>query len=135
MKALQERVYQLEQATPNTQQLVKQIKCLATPSNSVYHGPDSVEHFTEFSIDTVLKEFEQIAPDVFRLLKILGSYYQHVQEGEEVSSIQGSKVVMAMCALLKSRTIRVLGLHLLISFMLVAWSTSRQVCVSKCMYM
>ena len=135
VKALQERVHQLEQATPNTQQLVIQIKCLATPTTPVYHGPDSVEHFTEFSIDTVLNEFEQIAPDVFRLLKTLGNLDQQVQEGEEVSSIQGSKVVMAMYALLKSRTIKVLGLQLLISFMLVARSTSRQVCVSKCTYM
>ena len=93
-----------------------------------YHGPDTVDHFNGFTMAKLLEEFEQFAPDVLQLLRALGhTGTRNDDDDEEVDPTTDTKVVMAMCALLKSRTRKVLGLQLLISFMLVARSTSSQV--------
>ena len=76
-------------------------------------------------MDQLLKEFEQYAPDVLQLLKALGDV--QTTGANEVAPTQNGKVVVAMCTLMRSRTRRVLGLQLLISFMLVARSTNSQV--------
>ena len=98
---------------------------LTTSKNIAYHGPDTVDHFDGFTMGKLLEEFELFAPDVLQLLRALGHTGTH--DDEEVDPTADTKVVMAMCALLKSRTRKVLGLQLLISFMLVARSTSSQV--------
>ena len=122
VKALEERVHGLEE------QLVGQINSLTTSKNVAYHGPDTVDHFNDFTMAKLLEEFELLSPDVLRLLRILGNTGRRDNEDdEEVDPTSDTMVVMAMCALLKSRTRKVLGLQLLISFMLVARSTNSQV--------
>ncbi len=123
VKALEDRVSELEQA--NQRSLVGQINTLTTSSHSASHGPDTIHHFQEFTMDQLLKEFEQYAPDVLQLLKALGDV--QTTGADEVAPTQDGKVVVAMCTLMRSRTRRVLGLQLLISFMLVARSTNCQV--------
>ena len=120
VKALEERVCGLEQ------HLCGQINSLTTSNHIAYHGPDTVDHFNGFTMAKLVEEFEQSAPDVLQLLRALGHTGTR-DDDEEVDPTADTKVVMAMCALLKSRTRKVLGLQLLISFMLVARSTSSQV--------
>lgn len=124
MRALEERVRELEQT--NQRYLVGQMNALTISSHSAYHGPDTVSNFDAFTMDQLLKEFEQYAPDVLQLLKTLGDV--QTTGANEVSPTQDDgKVVVAMCTFMRSRTRRVLGLQLLISFMLVARSTNCQV--------
>lgn len=99
MKALEERVHGLEE------QLVGQINSLTTSKNVAYHGPDTVDHFNDFTMAKLLEEFELLSPDVLRLLRILGNTGRRDNEDdEEVDPTSDTMVVMAMCALLKSRT-------------------------------
>ncbi len=61
VKALEERVSELEHA--NQRSLVGQINTLTSSSHSASHGPDTIRHFHEFTMDQILKEFEQYAPE------------------------------------------------------------------------
>ena len=40
--------------------------------HQVVDGPDTLEHFHSFSIDTVITELKSNAPDVYQLMMILG---------------------------------------------------------------
>lgn len=123
VKALEERVHGLEE------NLAGQINSLTASNNLAYHGPDTVDHFNHFTMAKLLEEFEQLSPDVLRLLRVLGGTgsVDGNDDDKEANPTSDTRVMVAMCALVKSRTRKVLGLQLLISFMLVARSTSRQV--------
>ena len=58
VKALEERVHGLEE------QLVGQINSLTTSKNVAYHGPDTVDHFNDFTMAKLLEEFELLSPAI-----------------------------------------------------------------------
>ena len=115
----EERIYQLEKKQPAVVTLTDQMGSLAAPQNIPYH---TVEHFNTMTLETVIGECKQLAPDVLHLLGKLGN-----AEADEVDG----KLLMALCALIRSRTRRALGVQLLMSFMVVARSTSTQVCYGQ----
>jgi hypothetical protein len=45
---------------------------LVFPEHFVFHGPNTVDSFRDFCMDTVLCEVNQYSPEVFQLLKALG---------------------------------------------------------------
>ena len=90
---LQERIKQLEKEVKEyPRSLVSQVDHLVSPSHAVFHGPNTIDNFEHFSIDKITKEFEQYAPDVFKLLTEIGDS----SEGDV-----DVKVVTAMSALVK----------------------------------
>ena len=93
---------------------------------SVNHGPNTVNHFEEFSIDVVLAELRRNAPDVYKLFSIMGQTNQHNDE-DNLARLSQLRVMTSMTTLLKCRSVKVLGVQLLIAFMLIARSTSKQV--------
>ena len=123
---LQERIKQLEKEVDELKQyprsLVSQVDHLVSPSHAVYHGPNTIDNFEHFSIDKITKEFEQYAPDVFKLL---------TEIGDSTEGDVDVKVVTAMTVLVKLHSRKALGLQLLTSFMLLSRGTSRQVCLHK----
>ena len=48
------------------------------------------------------------------------------KEGDEDSDQGTLRSTIAVCTLLKGHSVKVLGLQLLLSFMLIAWATSKQ---------
>jgi hypothetical protein len=123
---LKERIKELEKEVAQLKEyprsLVSQVDQLVGPSHAVYHGPNTIDNFNHFSIDTIIKEYEQYAPHLFKLLSEIGD------------SCEGDtdvKVVTAMSAIVKLRSRKALGLQLLTSFMLLSRGTSRQVCLHK----
>ena len=123
---LQERIKELEKEVAELKEyprsLVSQVEQLVSPSHAVYHGPNTIDNFEHFSIDTITKEYEQYAPELFKLLTEIGD----CSEGDT-----DVKVVTAMSAIVKLRSRKALGLQLLTSFMLLSRGTSRQVCLHK----
>ena len=126
LRIMEERVRELEQAQAKSH-LVDQMNALPVSSNAIQHGPDTIDHFTDLSMEKLLSECKQFAPDVLRILQTIGHLDPDSLGGEDLGDSKDGKVVMALCTLLKSRSRKVLGLQLLVSFMLVARSTSRQV--------
>ena len=93
---------------------------------SANHGPNTVNHFEEFSIDVVIAELKRNAPDVHKLFSILGQTNRH-DDGDDLKRLSQLRVMTSMTTLLKCRSVKVLGVQLLIVFMLIARSTSKQV--------
>ena len=127
VQMLEARVRELEQRplqhTYNP--LLKQVEAVFREGQNVLHGPDTPTRFDNFSLAAVTDELRTFAPDLFSLLNRLAKSQRN--EASEEVTVEQRKVVMSLCTLLNARSQRVKGLQLLISFMLVARATSKQV--------
>ena len=128
---LLERVRQLELQLKQYQRvfcdtLNSQLETVMNPHHLVVHGPNTVEHFDQFSIDGVVSEFKQHAPRGYEVFQSLGRSCDDDPNRE-------IKIITSLCTLIKSRSKKVLGIQLLISFMLLARSTNKQVCICQIM--
>ena len=122
IRLLEERVAELEkEKTFSPIQLSSEFLSLVTPEHATYHGPDTISHFETFNIDTVIAEMYQCAPNLYQLLLSLG---KTVPSGSHLEAV---RVATALSILLKSHSTKVLGVQLLVTLMLLARSTSRQV--------
>ena len=95
--------------------------------HSAYHGPDTLVHFDNLSINGILNEFKLHAPELWKLLTTIAQTDMHSLDGEEEDLQDTAKVVVSLCTLLKRRSRRVLGLQLLMGFMLIARAINKRV--------
>lgn len=123
---LEQQVQQLQQKLEHESALAKQLddqmQSLLNPNLLAYHGPDSIEHLRGFSMDSIIEEFTMNAPDVMDLIQQLGNCSRHGDSdaGGDHLRIATLRSATALCTLLKCRSVKVLGLQLLIAFMLIA---------------
>ena len=72
----QQRVTELEN-TRETQislpTIQNQMAAILDVKHQVYHDPNTVDNFHNFSIESVISELQNYAPDVFQLLQLLGN--------------------------------------------------------------
>lgn len=129
---LQERVSQLEAEVQSLQQssvplsvIQQQLDQLTSSNGIIMCGPDTLEHLESFTIDSVLEELRTNAPDLLQLFETLGQTSRNVH-GDDLA-VEQVKSLVSICTLLNARTRRAKGLQLLISIMLIARSTSKQV--------
>ena len=122
---LQKRVRQLEDRVRELEQhldLSREINSLLAPNLSLYHGPNNITNFRNFTMDGMVEEMMTISPTLYGLFQTLGQTSRHAGDhGVDVS------VVMSLSTLLKCRSQKVLGVQLLITLMLLARSTNKQV--------
>ena len=114
------------------QLLCSEVDSAVCSRQMLLHGPDTVERFSEFSMSAVITELQASCPQLYQLVQQLGCTQRNARDGclpdEEL------KGVMVVSTLLNARSVRVKGLQLMISLMLVARATSRQVHVHTCIY-
>ena len=115
-----------EKSALSPSQLTSQIDSITLAQYSAYHGPNTIAHFNDFSIDHLIKEFKEHAPDVWQLVNLLGDT-ERFSENDDLLSVAQQRTTSIMCSLLKCRSQKTVGLQLLISLMLIARSTSRRV--------
>ena len=104
--------------------LVSQVQLMINSAHSSYHGPDTADHFHSFSIDHVISELHTHAPDVFRLFNIIGNADRG--EDAEHAKVAQLQCVSSLLNLLKCQSVKVLGIQLLMTFMLIARATNKQ---------
>lgn len=127
VQLLEERIIQLEQEkSRGTPQLSSEFLSLLQPVHAVYHGPDSIAHFESFSIDAIISEFQQLAPNLYELLKSLGGGASAANDSDGMQ-LEEVRVATSLSILLKCRSVKLLGVQLLLTLMLLARATSRQV--------
>ena len=125
---LKQKVAELEQKCSLAQTLDNQMQALLHPTMASYHGPNSIDHFTSFSLNTLMEELRANAPDVVELLSHLARCERFDNEKTDDShSIAVLRSTTALCTLLKGRSVKVLGLQLLRSFMMIARAISKEV--------
>ena len=117
---LEARVKELEKMSPVM--LTQQADHLQH-SSLILCGPDTPDHFQNFSIDGVIQELQEQAPDMYKFFMQLCDVQRNVSPDSSISI----KEITSLCTVLNARSNRVKGLQLLISMMLIARSTSKQV--------
>ena len=90
-------------------------------------GPDTCENFDTFSINMDITELHCNAPDAYQLVMALGMTDRNWASEDDSVTVEQLHAIMSKCTLLKARSVRVKGVQLLISLMLIARSTNRQV--------
>lgn len=126
---LQEKIADMEQQKHSAfsqRKLDAQMGQLLRPDLNVFHGPDTLEHFDRFSVDEVIAEMQINAPDLIELFNTIGQINRH-DEADELVRLSQLRVMTSLVTLLKCRSVQVLGIQLLLTFMLIARSTSKQV--------
>ena len=83
------------------------------------------EHFCDFSIDSVICELRRHVQDVYAPFMHLGDVERNMHAGE-ATSLPERKAVSALCTLLNAQCSRVKGMQLLLSVMLIARYTVKQ---------
>ena len=128
VKHLEGRVAELERLQSTAimpERVESQVMYMLNPSREVYHGPDTLQHFQTFSVDEVLSEIRTHAPEVLRLFQLIGKPDRH--DDPEMARVSQITLMSSLVTLLKCRSIKVLGVQLLLTFMLIARATSKQV--------
>ena len=116
---LEMRLQELETTAYTPATLDAQMNQAMNPHFQIYHGPDSTAHLEDVSVEQMIAEVNQQAPDVFRLLTMLG----RAPSLTDTPGVNDMKTVNALCALTKGRSEEVLGIQLLVGLMLIARST------------
>ena len=76
-------------------------------------------------METVIDEIKTNAPSIYQLFLELGDTRRNAID--ETTSAEQRKTIMSLCTIMNARSQRVNGLQLLLSFMLIARATSKQV--------
>lgn len=121
---MEARIQELERTSPAT--LAQQADQLLQHSSLIACGPDTPDHFRDFSVDGVIRELRDQVPDTYELFMQLGNIHRNVRSDDSTST-EEVKAVTSLCVLLNARSARMKGIQLLISMMLIARSTSKQV--------
>ena len=121
---------EVQSAAQYQQLLCSEVDSAVCSRQMLLHGPDTVERFAEFSMSAVITELQASCPQLYRLVQQLGCTQRNARGGRLPD--EELKGVMAVCTLLNARSARVKGLQLMISLMLVARATGRQVHVHTC---
>ena len=130
---LERQVAQLQEHIGSSAQLSSletQIGSLLSSQNAAYHGPDTITHFNDFSMDHIITEFKNQAPDVWQLLNNLGNTGRFSEDNQQQQLAQ-LQIISYLSTLLKTRSLKTLGVQLLVSLMLIARATSRRVGASE----
>ena len=73
VQQLQQRVVQLEDEllqlksmqVPTSAAISQEMNSIVSPRHSAYHGPDTLSHFNNFSLDGIMNEFRLHAPELW----------------------------------------------------------------------
>ena len=106
--------------------LNNQIRNLTSPSTLLSHGPDTPEQLEKFTLNAVIAEVRVLAPDLLSLFCTLGETERNANEKQGLMT-EDIMALCSLCILLNAWSMRVKGLQLMISMMLTARGTSKQV--------
>lgn len=120
---LEERLHMYE----NFEYLLDEADNMVAQSVISQQGPDTLPHLQEFSFDRVIGEFQSYAPQLYHLFNQLGDSNRHKLPQHSGLTVEETKTVTSMCTIFNARTQRFKGLQLLMSMMLIARGTGKQV--------
>lgn len=122
---LEDRVKELERESHSS--MIQQADLILQHKSIITQGPDTLDNFHEFNMDSVVAELEKQTPELYQLFEMIGDTKRNADGNEDELSTEGIKAICSMCSLLNARSSRVKGLQLMISLMLIARATARQV--------
>lgn len=91
------------------------------------HGPDTMERFSSFTMESVVQEISLQAPQLYQLFHRVGKSQRNRHPETEGYTVEEIKAVMSLCTLLNASTSRARGVQLLMGLGLIARGTHKQV--------
>ena len=122
---LEDRMKQLERESHSS--MIQQADSILQHKSTITHGPDTIDNFHGFNMDSVVAELEKQAPELCQLFKMIGDIKRNAAEDETTTEGIKAIILCSLCSLLNARSSRAKGLQLMISLMLIARATARQV--------
>ena len=127
---LVKRIHELEerlQRYENFEHLLDEADNMVAQSVICKHGPDTLPRLDDFSFDGVIGELQSYAPELYHLFLQLGDANRHQLPQQSGLTVEEMKTVTSMCTVFNARSQRFKGLQLLMSVMLIARGTGKQV--------
>ena len=113
-----------------SQHLIDQAEKAMSLAPKSSKGPDSHERFSEFHIDTIISELSECSPHLYQFFRLVGDTARSSNKlAQSDLTVEEMKVIMSLCTILNARCNRFKGMQLLLSFMLIARGTGKQVCL------
>ena len=109
---------QAQQASFVAEDLAKQIGQVIQHGYQVVDGPKTLQHFHDFSLDSVISELRAHTPDVHRLFMTLGGTSRNVTSDDSHPCVEEIRPIASLYILLKARSVRVKGYCGLILFII-----------------
>ena len=125
VQQLEARVTELEQCSSKV--LADEATAVIQHATYINHGPDTPEHFEQYSFARVMAELKLYAPNLFQLVLKIGDTGRNVRPDEMYVSNEELKAATSVCTLLNAHSVRSNGMQLMTSLMMIARATSRQV--------
>ncbi len=125
---LHSKLMQYEQVLPQFRhQLQSEADQIALSALPVVHGPSTQAQIRSFTLDGVIEDLKATCPHMYQLFQEVGRTQRMAAQHPDVLPLAELKAVVSMCTLLNARSNRVKGVQLLISLMLIARATNKQV--------
>ena len=125
---LRQQIAALEKSNFSNISASMQQQMVALSSHVVGSQDITIQHVNTFSIERIISDFEHEAPDLILLFKALSQSSRNVCDNS--LSVEGIKAIVSLFTLLNARTNRANRFQLLMSIMLIARATSKQVRIS-----
>ena len=109
----------------STTSIVQQMDAFQHHGPDIVHGPNSATQFSEFSMEAIITEINSHVPDAYQLFCQLGNTGRNAKDGG--TPAEERKAVMLLCTIMNARSQLANGLQLLLTYMLIARATSKQV--------
>ena len=127
---LEERLCRYE----DFEHLLREADNMVAQSVMCQHGPDTLPRLDEISFDSIIDEFQSYAPELYHLFFQLGDSKRHQLSQQSGLTVEEMKTVTSMCTIFNARSQRFKGLQLLVSMMLIARGTGKQVNITMLSY-
>ena len=127
LRRIQELEQQVEELKSCKQLIDESEKVLAVAVSSS-SGPNTLSRLSEFSLDSIVADLDTNSPILFQLFHKVGDTARNQRcVGDSSFCVEEMKAIMSLCTLLNARSNRFKGMQLLLSLMLVARGTGKQV--------
>ena len=77
--------------------MIQQADLILQHKSIITQGPDTLDNFHEFNMDSVVAELEKQTPELYQLFEMIGDTKRNADGDEDELSTEGIKAIYAPC--------------------------------------
>ncbi len=105
IRELEARVHELEGSDVSRSTISNEADAVIAAKGCVFHGPDTVERLSSFSLEAIRSELQSSSPTLLRLFQEVGNTSRNQPTSEGIPSVEEMKAIAAICTLLNARAV------------------------------
>ena len=107
--------------------MIREADMMIACGNQSSLGPVTIDQLSNVSIDDILLEVQNHAPLLYALFQQVVHTSRNICDRQSTLPVKEMKALMSLCTLINARSNRFKGMQLLLSMMLIARATNKQV--------